>query len=58
MPPDAIEIAEKRNLNIFRLDVSAAIGALIQKLLETEQIVDKKFVDAYFMKNLSCPEDF
>ena len=41
--PDAIEIAEKRNLNIFRLDVSAAIGALIQKLLETEQIVDKKF---------------
>ena len=43
MPPDAIEIAEKRNLNIFRLDVSAAIGALIQNLLETEQIVDKKF---------------
>ena len=40
---DAIEMAEKRNLNIYRLDVSAAFEGLILKLWATENIVEKKF---------------
>jgi len=43
LSPEAIELAEKRGLNIYRLDISAAFEGLIQQLWATENIVEKKF---------------
>ena len=45
---DAIKMAEKRNLNIYRLDVSAAFEGVINKLWATENIVEKKFGRRFF----------
>ena len=41
--PKAIDAAEKRDLNVYRLDVSTAFEGLIHKLWATENTVEKKF---------------
>jgi len=50
---DAIETAVKRNLNIYRLDVSAAFEGLIQQLWATENMVDNTLGRrAFFTENI------
>ena len=40
--PNAIKIARNKNINIYRLDISAAFDALIYKLSTTEELFEKK----------------
>ena len=40
--PNAIKIARNKNINIYRLDISAAFDALIYKLSATEELFEKK----------------
>ena len=44
---DAYKIAEERNIQIYRLDVSAALEGLIYKLFATENLIDKKLGRRY-----------
>ena len=43
MQNDAIELAQRRNIKIFRTDITAALSGLIDKSLEMEKIMDKNF---------------
>ena len=40
---NAIELAQRRNIKIFRTDVTASLSGLIDKSLEMEKIMDKNF---------------
>ena len=43
MQNNAIELAQRRNIKIFRTDVTASLSGLIDKSLEMEKIMDKNF---------------